>query len=443
MSKPSFAQVVKNPGFKFLWANQILVQLAYNSVNFGLIIWVFLLTGTNLSVAVLMLTIISPTILFGLLAGVLVDISDRRKIILLTDFILALVFLAFAVSKDTYGIILALSFILNTTYQLFVPAEGSSIPLLVAKRQLLLANSLFQLTLFGSILIGYSLAGPIINFFSINSLFIAAGVLAMLGGIISINLPSISSKNGREEKKLVSSILKFDYQLVRTLVFKQIKGTLLIIKGKLPVAVAIGVLAGVQGVVGTLAVLMPAYMEKVMHISATDASYVIMLPLGLGMVAGAIMIGRFGTNIPKRLLVTMGIITSGFGLLFIASAPAIGRAFNALDLGGRLVGSRPFIHAPSLSSFLIVLAFFMGMATVCIITPSQTVLQEYTPANRRGKIFAVLVLPVLGSLGILVIGIGMLGYKPALFFAEHHLPYNIRQFLGLGHWIKTHDFKKY
>src|SRR3989344_4716507 len=220
MSKPSFAQVVKNPGFKFLWANQILVQLAYNSVNFGLIIWVFLLTGTNLSVAVLMLTIISPTILFGLLAGVLVDISDRRKIILLTDFILALVFLAFAVSKDTYGIILALSFILNTTYQLFVPAEGSSIPLLVAKRQLLLANSLFQLTLFGSILIGYSLAGPIINFFSINSLFIAAGVLAMLGGIISINLPSISSKNGREEKKLVSSILKFDYQLVRTLVFK-------------------------------------------------------------------------------------------------------------------------------------------------------------------------------------------------------------------------------
>lgn len=458
MAKQSFAQVIKNPGFKFLWANQVFLQLAYNSVNFSLIIWIFQLTNSNFLVSVLMLSIIIPAILFGIFAGVLVDISDRKKIILTADLIISLIFISFALTKDTPFILITLSFVLNSVYQFFMPAEGSSIPILVDKRYLLTANSLFQSTLFATLLVGYSLAGPIINFFSINTVFIGAGILTFLGFISSQNLPSIVSKNGKEGQKLAKSLIDLNLYISWKLAVKQIKQTFGFIRGKLQVAVAIIVLAGVQGVVGTLAVLVPAYMEKILRISATDASYVMMFPLGFGMITGAFWVGRYGHNFPKRLLVTRGIICAGLILILIGISPVVARTFSTLDLSEQLLrGKRSFFHAPSLSSFLALLTFILGLATVTVIIPTQTVLQASAPSGLRGKIFAVLAvfmatfaavpvilaggfadivgeIPVLVALGVVVTLLGFLGYKPATFFAEHHLPYKVREFLGLEHW---------
>ena len=456
-SSATFAQVIKEGGFRSLWINQVLLQIAYNALNFSLLIWVFSLTNSNLAVAMLMLSILLPAILFGIFSGVLVDISDRRKVILLVDAGLVVVFLLFLISKDTYAILLTLSFILNSIYQFFIPAEGSSIPLLVKKEHLLLANSLFQTTLFGALLIGYSLAGPVINFFSINTVFIIGAALSFLGFLVSQKLPPIVSSNGAEEKKLAQALIPLSFKRSWQLTKKQILQTVNFIRGKLAIAVAIGVLAGVQGVVGTLAVLVPAYMERVMHIPATDASYIMMLPLGLGMVIGAFLVGKFGQGLPKRALVTRGIIYAGLVLVLIGMAPIIGREYQTLDLGEKILRKRPFFHAPSLSTFLAFFAFLLGVFTVIVIIPAQTVLQESTPARLRGKIFAVLavfmagfaslpviiaggladffgVIPVMVGLGLVIILIGLLGYKPASFLAEGHLPYKLREFLGLGHW---------
>ena len=102
-------------------------------------------------------------------------------------------------------------------------------------------------------------------------------------------------------------------------------------------------------------------------------------------------------------------------------------------------------------------SFLMGMSAVGIIVPSQTVLQENTTEQNRGKIFAVLVVvmnvfaavvsvlagafaDLLGAatifslMGILILPIGLFVHKPGIFFREAHLPFRVRQFLGLGHW---------
>ena len=104
-------------------------------------------------------------------------------------------------------------------------------------------------------------------------------------------------------------------------------------------------------------------------------------------------------------------------------------------------------------------SLLLGMVVVSIIIPSQTVLQENTTDQDRGKVFGVLIalisglslppvlfvgilsdifgtLPIFIGLGGLIAIFGLLILKPDFFFAENHLPFKVREFLGLGHWEK-------
>jgi len=73
--KPTFASVVRNRGFRFLWLNQILVQLGDNIINFALIIWVFKLTDSTLAVSGLLLAIYLPVIFFGVFSTPLLSVT--------------------------------------------------------------------------------------------------------------------------------------------------------------------------------------------------------------------------------------------------------------------------------------------------------------------------------------------------------------------------------
>ena len=184
--KPTFASVVRNRGFRFLWLNQILVQLGDNIINFALIIWVFKLTDSTLAVSGLLLAIYLPVIFFGVFAGVAVDLADRRKVIIMVDLVLAVIFLMFIFIKSSYPLILINTFIRNSLVQFFMPAESSSIPMLVSKKQLMMANSLFSLTLYSAFMIGFTAGGPVLNAFGINYIFLAGAVLLIIASFFAV-----------------------------------------------------------------------------------------------------------------------------------------------------------------------------------------------------------------------------------------------------------------
>jgi len=126
--RPSFSTVIKNPGFTNLWLNQILVQLSYNSLNFALIIWVFKLTDSNTAVSALLFAVYLPAVLFGLFAGVIVDVTDRKKIILGIDLILCILFLLMPFIKSSYPLILILTFLINSIRVLSHPPPSQKKP---------------------------------------------------------------------------------------------------------------------------------------------------------------------------------------------------------------------------------------------------------------------------------------------------------------------------
>ena len=449
MSKVAFSSVLENRGFKYLWINQALMQLAVNSLNFALILWVFKLTNSNFAVSALIAAYYLPALIFGIFAGVIVDILDRRKVIIIIDLLLGLLILSYALIKDYYLLILINAFLINSLNQFFMPAESSSIPMLVPKNKLFLANSYFSLTLYGSFMIGYTMAGPIFNLFGINKLFFICAALLFTAFAISWKLPSLKVlENG---KNIPGNLL--------SLTINETKDTIKFVKGKLSAATVIVILASIQGVIGILAVTVSSYMERILKIQSSDASFFLMLPLGLGMVTGALIVGKFLQNVPRRMIIIPAIITGGVLFFIVGIAPTLARIFNSTDLPEYIPHIRYFFNAPSISSTFAIGAYLLGICAVSIIIPSQTILQEVTTRQNRGKIFAALfvlmnafalipvvlagaladlfgVTPIYIGLGVIIFAVGILALKPALFFTERSLPYSVREFLGLGHWEK-------
>lgn len=453
LKKPSLASVIANPGFLNLWINQILVQLSFNALNFALIIWVFKLTDSNTAVSSLLFAIFLPAVILGLFAGVLVDVIDRRRIIRWIDFFLSLAFFSLIFLKDSFPAILLVTFFINAVAQFYSPAEASAIPLVVKRSQLLTANSIFSATLYTAFLLGFGLAGPLINHLGIDFVFGLGGAVLAVAFLLSFLFPSIKSIPDVRGKSLISALTLRKYSQIVQIGIMEVLETMRLIKGKLAVLSSIVIMAGVQMGIGVMAVLAPGFLEKSLHIKATDASYVLIIPLGLGIVTGGLILGRFGTNLIKRKLVCRAILFGGLLLLSVGLAPLISPAIRYLQYPG----PTPFFYQPPLSQVMVVGSFLMGMIMVSVLIPSQTVLQENTPEEDRGKVFSVLgvanagltlipvflagiladifgTTPIFIALGFIVTMVGLFGLKPSLFFRKSELSYRVREFLGLGHW---------
>lgn len=453
--KSTLTSVIKNRGFLNLWVNQILVQLSYNALNFALLIWVFRLTGSNTANAALLFAIYLPAVLFGLFSGVLVDILDRRSIIRAVNILLAISFFSLILFKFNYGAILLIAFFINALGQFYSPAEASAIPLIVKKPQLMMANSLFSATLYSCFLLGFGLAGPLISHFGIDFVFSFGSILLLCGFILTLRFPSIKSITDKEGRRLIGGWQRKDLHLIWKLGVSEMRKTIGLIRGKLPVLTSLLILAGVQMVIGVLAVLLPGFLEKTLQISASDASYVLIIPLGVGIVTGGLVLSRFGRRIVRRRLVGQAIVFSGLVLFIVGIAPVISPAIRHFPQPQPL----PFLYQIQLSKILIAGSFLVGIAMVSILVPSQTVLQENTPEEDRGKVFSILgvamsglsLIPVLLSgiladafgttpifigFGIVIFLVGFFALKPNLFLPQDRVPQKIKEFLGLGNWEK-------
>lgn len=455
VEKAKLTSVIQNRGFLNLWLNQILVQLSYNSLNFALIIWVFKLTDSTTAVSALLFTIYLPAVIFGLFTGVLVDLIDRRKIIMMIDFFLFLSFFSLIFFKGSYPAILLITFFINALGQFYATAEASAIPIVSKRNQLITANSIFSATLYTCFLLGFGLAGPLLNHLGINFVFALGGVFLFLAFIFSFFFPPITSISDARGRRLIVALTKRNYAEIKASGLFEILETIKLIKGKLSVLSSIFILAGVQMVIGILAVLMPGFLERSLQIKATDASYVLVIPLGLGIVAGGLVLAKFGNHLIKRKLVGRAILFVGLVFFLVGIAPIISPAIHYF----RHPRPVPFFYQPPLSKIMMVGSFLLGLCLVSILVPSQTVLQENTPEEDRGKVFSVLgmamsglsLIPVLLSglladvfgttpifiaLGGVIIIAGLFGLKPNLFFSKPQLPFKVREFLGLGYWEK-------
>ena len=153
--------LLRRRDFGRLWLGG-LVSMTGSWVTFvGLPLVVYDLTGSTLATGGMFLAAIVPRILFGSLAGVLVDRWDRRRILVVANvahaaFLLPLLAVE---SEAQLPLVYAVAVVQSLLGQLVVPAEGALLPRLVEREELVAANALNALNNDLSRLVGPVIGG--------------------------------------------------------------------------------------------------------------------------------------------------------------------------------------------------------------------------------------------------------------------------------------------
>lgn len=348
-----------------------------NLFNFVLLILVFRIASSNTAVAGVVIAFTIPSLFFGVLAGVLVDRWNKKYVLLLTNILRALLIFPLYYFYQNLFVIYIVTFFVSVITQFFIPAETPIIPSLVKKELLLSANALFGMGIYVSIFLAYALSGPFLfllgqkNIFTILTLFfLLAGFFASLikTGKIKQDLGVIASYKQvptfRQEVTLVINLItktKALYHALFSLTLAQI-------------------------LIFVLAVIGPGYAESVLKIGVERFPILFVTPAIIGVALGALIIGNFLHNVSKSLLTKFGLFLVGFSILLLPY--------------GSKVESREFIQTINLYlphyltinvlHIMIFLAFILGFAMAFIFVPANTIIQEETTDELRGKVYGIL-----------------------------------------------------
>lgn len=380
---------LQNRSFFFLWLAEVFSQVAMNMMNFILILVAFSLTKSNTAVSGIVLAFTIPAIVFGILAGVFVDRWNKKYVLFWTNAIrvVLLVLLAF-VHTNLFGLY-ALTFIISIVTQFFIPAETPMIPLLVKKEHWLSANALFSVALYGSVMVAYALSGPSLIFFGAHVAFLLlAGffLLAVLS-VVFIRVP-------RQEKPQESR---------NKITFKQeLHQTILLIAKVKNLYHAFSLLAISQILILIIAVVGPGFAEQILKIPIDAFPLIFVTPAVIGMGVGTFILTNYFHHISKHKSATVGLFISAVAVFLLPY--------------GSQVTSKSLVHIfnfylPSLIQltilhFMVVIAFILGFANALIVVPSNTIIQEETSDEMRGKIYGALntVVSLLSLLPVVIVG---------------------------------------
>jgi len=200
-----FKSVFKGSTFAYLWASQIFSQFTINIMNFLLLTYLYTATGSSIATSFLWVTFSLPAILIGPFGAASVDLMDRRKVLMITNLLQAgTVLLFLLIYHQSIFIIYVVVFIYSALNQFYVPAESAALPSTVGKHMLSRANSLFFITMQGSVIFGFGIAGILQKTIGLTGALILSSVFLFLAFVsVSFLPPSRPKKaiSGEFEKR--------------------------------------------------------------------------------------------------------------------------------------------------------------------------------------------------------------------------------------------------
>src|SRR3989304_564011 len=195
--------LLRNRPFLALWSAQVLSMTAANALTSALLRRVAELPRSNTSASFLILLAIVPAVLFGIFAGVFVDRSDRRLVLITTNALRAIAVSVILVFGQDVLTAYVVNFLVAAVTVFCVPAEAATIPTIVRKSDLLVANSLFTFTFNGTFLLGFIILAPLlVAFAGFPALFgMIVAMFAAAAGLWATLPPSAPAAPGRPRSR--------------------------------------------------------------------------------------------------------------------------------------------------------------------------------------------------------------------------------------------------
>ncbi len=367
--------VLKNTSFLILWLGQVFSQLAdkiYLVLMIALITANFQSQGESISswVSLIMIAFTIPAILFGSLAGVYVDRWSKKTVLVVSNIFRGILVLivpfCLSINKEEIGffslpwafwLLLLVTFSVSTLTQFFAPAEQATIPLIVRKKDLLAANSVYTTTMMAMVIIGFAVGEPLLKImsdwgtsfnFAYGKELLVGGCYVLAGGI----LVTMVSREREEDKQT-----KDNHPL------EDIKEGLRYLKYNHRVRNALFQLVILFSIFAALAVLAVRLAETIPGMEADQFGY-LLATTGVGIAIGATFVTHQGKMIPHGRLSFWG----------------------SLGMGGALSGL-----SVATNSLILALAMtvILGIFAALVGVPMQTTIQGETPPDMRGKVFGL------------------------------------------------------
>jgi MFS family permease len=348
----SFGALLRNRSFLWLWVGQALSQIADKIM----IIFAVSLSKTYHipsifadSESAIMTANTIPAILFGAAAGVLVDRYLKKQIMVLSNVLRAFLvpFIIFLPQELT--ILLLVLFAVSTVTQVFTPAEQSITQLVVPPEDLIAANGIFTVTQLGSVIVGFASGNLILS--TIGQYFGDWGKVSFFVLVYFCAAFCCQMLDSREV--LPEKIGPKSYNPI-----PEFKEGLRYLHSNRPVQHAMLQLTILFSMIAALQVLSIKLVVKLGL--EKDQFGLLVSATGIGLLLGAILLGKWGNRLRSRPL------------------PLIGFTVMSIVLLGYLY--RQLWVALLVSGIL-------GFGAALVAVPMQTLIQEKTPESMRGKVF--------------------------------------------------------
>ncbi len=205
---PTYRDLLAIRPFRRLWLGQAVSYYGDMMNTTGLAIMLLALTGSALVVALGLMARTLPLIVFGLLAGPIVDRFNRQVVMVSADIIRALIMVSipFIAIHWLPGVFVAVA-IAATASTFFNPAKQAIVPSLVQPGQLVKANSLMAASERGMDLLGFSMAGIIAAAFSWGPLFIVDAATYIFSAFTLLGVPDAAREFRKKRLRIVDDVV--------------------------------------------------------------------------------------------------------------------------------------------------------------------------------------------------------------------------------------------
>ncbi len=291
--------VFRNRDFTWIWTGQLVSTIGSSLTQIAAAILIFRITGSALSVGLMLMATAAPSLLLGLIAGVFVDRMDRKRIMVVVDLVRAalVALIPFLVRLDISWLYILIA-LTSAVGQFFEPAHASVLPEVASEKELAAANSFIAISSFGSTAIGFAASGLIASRFPIEWAFYLDG-LSFLASALCIAMVRISPLPV-EGKTSISTVLKNLREGADFLWNKPILRSLLVVN--LPLLLGFGLWN----------VLLLPFAERAL--GATEFEYGLQEGLtSVGFVIGSLLMARLADRLREGQWIAMSYI--GMGLI--------------------------------------------------------------------------------------------------------------------------------
>jgi MFS family permease len=385
-SQAAYGRLFRSRSFVALWLGQTISFIGDYFYWLAIPIMVERLTGSSLLVGLSVISSALPMLVLGPVAGVFVDRWDRKRTMIVSDILRALLVLLclFVRTPDQVWIYYVVGFLMSSVSRFFFPAQNATLPLIIPDRDdLLAANGLMQIVQTLGLLIGPAIAGFSIALWGEQAAFLvdSATFLISAAAIMTMTVPHTTV--GRQVTAAAGGELAAVWAELR-------EGVSYLFGNRTMVGVLL-CLSVVQLGIGAINVIWVPFMQRTFNMGPEGLGAVDMAQ-GLGMALGAVTLGFVAARFTKKTLAGWSIIFIGGMIALIGLSPPFSLVSllpgvgSGGDLAQMTVGQR-LLHMPLT---LLLYSLLLGIALVPAQSALMTMMQLAVPDLKRGRVGSAL-----------------------------------------------------